>query len=244
MRSLFLFALLAIITLSCIGSEAVGGCYVDLNTIYTGDARELIAQIPDASIDLIFTDPPYLKEFLPLYHWLAKEAERVLKPTGFLLCYVGNVWKAEIYRYLLNTNLDYFWDFIAMHSGMGTMVWSKRVIARHKSILAFRKSDLAMPRTNVLGVWTGTGGDKRFHRWGQDESTARYFIDCFTRPGDIVLDPFIGGGTTGSVCKVLDRRWIGYEIDPQQAAIARLRIDTTQMPLFPESMMQAEMFNA
>lgn len=53
--------------------------------IYTGDARELAKAIPDGSIDLIFTDPPYPREFLPLYGWLAETAAQVLKPDGFML---------------------------------------------------------------------------------------------------------------------------------------------------------------
>ena len=52
--------------------------------VYTGDARHLALDIPDGSIDLIFTDPPYSKKYLPLYGWLAFMAERILKPGGFL----------------------------------------------------------------------------------------------------------------------------------------------------------------
>ena len=58
------------------------------NGIYTGDARELAKEIPDESVDLIFTDPPYKKQFQYLYEWLPGEAARVLKQDGFVLCYV------------------------------------------------------------------------------------------------------------------------------------------------------------
>jgi DNA modification methylase len=49
--------------------------------------------------------------------------------------------------------------------------------------------------------------------------------------GDIVLDPFCGGGTTAAICKMLDRRCISFEIDPQTADIARARVVNQQMPL-------------
>ena len=49
----------------------------ELDRIITGDARELAKAIPDESVDLIFTDPPYPREFLPLYGWLAETAARV-----------------------------------------------------------------------------------------------------------------------------------------------------------------------
>lgn len=208
------------------------------NAIVTGDARELAKALPDASVDLIFTDPPYLRDFLPLYGWLATEAARVLKPGGFVLAYAGNVWKAEIMRYFADVpGLTYFWDFVAMHSGMGAIVWNRRVVARHKSILSFVKGE-GRPRCNVLGVWTGSGADKRYHTWGQDESTARYYIDCFSAVGDIVLDPFCGGGTTPAMARLLDRQYLAFELDPAMAEKARVRLATVQPLLFPPELGQ------
>ncbi len=202
-----------------------------MNEIITGDARELSHAIPDNSIDLIFTDPPYHKQYLHLYEWLAVEASRVLKPGGFLLTYAGNVHKYDVMHYLVHGQLTYFWDYITVHSGMGTMVWNRKTVARHKSILAFVKGE-GKPRTAVLGLWTGTGSDKRYHTWGQDESTARYYIDCFSSSGDLIWEPFAGGGTTLVACKVLGRNFIAYEICPEAAEIARKRLEITQ-PLLP-----------
>jgi hypothetical protein len=162
-----------------------------LNQIVLGDCRTLSLAIPNESIDCIFTDPPYEKKFLPLYTWLAKEAARILKPYGFLLTYAGSAWKYEV-MLSLGERLTYFWDYIALDAGAGTIVWNRKTLARHKSILAFVKGE-GKPRCNTLGVWTGTGADKKYHVWGQDESTARYYIDCFTQPGAIVYDPFCGG---------------------------------------------------
>jgi ubiquinone/menaquinone biosynthesis C-methylase UbiE len=58
-----------------------------LNTIVTGDARELAQTIPDESVDLIFTDPVY--DRMDDYRWLAETAARVLKPDTWLLAYYG-----------------------------------------------------------------------------------------------------------------------------------------------------------
>jgi hypothetical protein len=111
-----------------------------LNQIVLGDCRDLIKSIPDASIDLIFTDPPYPREFLPLYGWLAKEAERVLKPGGFLLAYAGGMYKHDVMMHL-GKHLTYFWDYLAIDSGPGTPVWPRRTVAHHKSILAYVKGE-------------------------------------------------------------------------------------------------------
>ena len=148
--------------------------------VYLGDCRELAKDIiQDESIDLIFTDPPYPKGFHPLYKWLAGEAERVLKPNGFLISFVGPYWKDVIMGYFEN-HLQYFYDFILKHNGNTSMLWPRKIISGYKSILCYHKKGVKpLPNTNVLGIWDGTGGDKRYHKWGQDETTSRYYIDCF-----------------------------------------------------------------
>ena len=212
----------------------------ELNQIYTGDARELSKSIPDASIDLIFTDPPYPKEYLPLYDWLGQEAARVLKPDGFLIAYAGTYWKPEVIN-RLGASMDYFFDFILVGSGNGPMLWQRRIISGHKSILCYcKRGSTALPRCNVLSRFVGTGQDKRYHAWGQDEGSARYYIDCVSKVGDVVLDPFVGGGTTLAMCKVLDQPYIGFEIDPAVADIARARVTQQQMPLIDVNYIQLE----
>jgi DNA modification methylase len=192
---------------------------------YCGDARILSSQIiTDNSVDLIFTDPPYPKEYHYCYEWLAKEAERVLKPAGFMIAYAGPYWKDKVME-MLGRRLDYFYDFILVHKGNTSMLWPRKIISGYKSILCYTKrGEKPLPNTNVLGQWDGTGGDKIFHSWGQEETTVRYYIECFSKPNDIVVDYFLGGGTTASVCKRLDRQFIGFEINPDTCEIARNRV--------------------
>ncbi len=211
-----------------------------LNQISVGDCRELSKAIPDGSIDLVFTDPPYQRKYLHLYDWLAKESARVLNDKGFLLTYVGTYWKDDVMKRVAH-ELDYYFDFILLNGGNSPIMWHRKVISRHKSIIAYRKKDTeAHPKTNVLSFWVGGGEDKRFHTWGQDESSARYYIDCFSKRGNVVFDPFCGGGTTPAICKMLDRQFISFEIDQDAAHIARERLSITQMmmrDLIPQSVM-------
>ena len=194
--------------------------------IFLGDSRELSTKmVLESSVDLIYTDPPYSKKYLYLYEWLAKESARVLKPNGFLIVYAGPYWKDAVMAYL-NDYLQYFYDFILVHKGNTFILWPRRVISGYKSILCYhQQSRNPLPRTNVLGQWDGTGGDKRFHMWGQDENTARYYIDCFSKEGDLVVDYFVGGGTTAVVCKKLNRNFVGMENDKETYNIAKERID-------------------
>ena len=208
-----------------------------LNTVTTGDARLLSTQIPDESIDLIFTDPPYIKKDIYLYGWLSEEGDRVLKPDGFLMAYVGTHWKFEAMQ-LLSSHLTYYWDCVEIHRHNKPFMWATGAHASYKSILVFAKHRGHKPRKQFFDAWTGSGEDKRYHLWGQNESTARYYIDCFSRSGDTIWEPFCGGGTIPVVCTVLRRNFIGFEIDPATADIARKRLETVQPLLMPEEMTQ------
>jgi DNA modification methylase len=210
------------------------------NEIITGDARELAKSIPDNSVDLIFTDPPYPKEFLPLYGWLAQEAARVLKPGGFLLTYVGAMRKYEV-MLLLGKHLSFFSDYVSLEFGHVSMVHPRKLACMHKSILAFSKGN-GMPRKYVYSVWKSTIEDKRYHSWGQNVSTASYYINCFSKPGDTVWEPFAGGGTTCYACKQLERDFIAFEIDAATAEIAQQRLATVQPLLMPEEVQYLDLW--
>jgi len=68
------------------------------------------------------------------------------------------------------------------------------------------------------------GMEKQDHDWQQAEAEAAYWIAQLCPPDGIVCDPFFGSGTTGRAAEKLDRQWIGFEIDPETAAMASARI--------------------
>lgn len=199
-----------------------------LNSVIHCDAFVAAGNIPDESIDLIFTDPPYLKKYLPLYKHIFEQSARILKRDGFLLIYVGGYWKDEIMAYA-RENMQYFWDYIVWEPNNSPVSWQRKTICRNKSIIAYTRkdSDGALPSTQVLSVWLGGGEDKRYHVWGQDESQARYYIDCFSSAGDVVLDFCSGGGTTLVVSKMLGRNFLGFEKEAEFVDVANARIDET-----------------
>jgi DNA modification methylase len=198
--------------------------------LYQGDSRKIAKNlIAPASVDLIFTDPPYAKKYHYLYQWLAREAKRVLKPSGFLITYAGPYWKQKVMM-TLNRHLDYFYDFVLIHQDT-SILWPRKIVSGYKSLLCYQlKGSKALPRMNVLGKFTGSAQDKRFHAWGQSELEARYYIDVFTHEGDLVVDYFLGGGTTSMVCKRINRKFIGIEQDSETFAVARDRLDNAVGP--------------
>jgi len=211
-------------------------------------AQAMIERLPlsDESVDMVFTDPPYSKEYLSCYSWLFSEGSRILKPNGFMFVYAGEIWIDRIFSFLKSSELTYFWRFTHLAlNGEVPFVWARSVVAHAKSIIACCKSSngvLPKPRVGgVHGVYTGRK-DKRFHHWGQDVDTARYYIDCFSGLSDLICDPFLGGGTTAVACELIRRRWIGFDVDPGALVLSTTRLADPEfrptwnlrLPLFEE----------
>lgn len=195
-----------------------------------GLAQATIQHLPisDDSVDLIFTDPPYMRKFLECYGWLANEAARVLRPGGFVLAMCGGYYLNQIFK-MFDAHLTYHWKLELMMDN-SSVLWPRKVIARSKSILAYSKGP-SNPRCNILGAIHGGGMDKSFHAWGQDVNSARYYIDCFSKPGDLILDPFLGGGTTAVACELINRRWIGFDVDLGALETSRSRLSDAEIPI-------------
>ena len=75
---------------------------------------------------------------------------------------------------------------------------------------------------------------QKLHSTQKPEALLHRVILASSKPGDLVVDPFFGSGTTGAVAKRLRRRWLGFERDPRYAAIAQERIAKVQ-PADPEA---------
>jgi len=182
------------------------------------------AEVPDESVDAIITDPPYPKEFVPLFNDLGALAARVLKPGGSLIALVGQSYLPQ-YMELLSRHLDYHWTIGAhMPGGQAVQLWAKEVNTFWKPALWFTKG----PRE---GQWQSdfirtdvNSNDKAHHHWGQSEQLTLGLVERGSLRGDVVLDPFMGGGTTGVVCQQAGRKFIGVEVDDEIATKAIQRI--------------------
>ena len=182
----------------------------------------LAADIAPDSVDCIVTDPPYPEEFLPCYGKLAELAARVLKPGGSLLAMAGHMYLPRVMAELEREGLAYHWTLAYMVPGQSARVWVRRVMQEWKPVLWFVKGEYAGP--TVGDAVKSEVRDKGHHHWGQSESGMAALVEKFTRPGDVVLDPFLGGGTTGIAALKLDRRFVGVDVDAECIVTTKARI--------------------
>lgn len=193
--------------------------------ILCGDFRE--AEIEPASIDVILTDPPYPYEFIHLYAALAERAAIWLKDDGVLLCMAGQSYLPEILS-SMGAYLKYNWMLAYLTpGGQSPQIWDRQVNTFWKPVLCFVKGKYARNWLGDVVKSAVNDNDKRFHEWGQSESGMANLIERFTYPGDIVLDPMMGAGTTGVAAVRHLRRFIGIDLDPDTVAVATGRLEAT-----------------
>lgn len=199
-----------------------------LNSIVTGDARELAAGIPDESVDLIFTDPPYPRQYEQVYWDMGQYAPRVLKPGGSLITLCGHYQVPTVIKAL--ETLDYRWIGWLRHTSMKSL-FGRKIVCGGKPLLWFTKGK----PIDFYGFWWDTikppAPEKDVHEWQQPAYWAIPSIEKLCPLGGVVLEPFAGGGTVPAVCKILGRSYIAFEIDPATAELARQRVANTQPPL-------------
>ena len=195
-----------------------------------GDFRRRLDDLPDDSVDLIFTDPPYHKKHLALFYDLATLAGRVLRPGGSLICYAGVHGLPRILPAMeeASPDLRFWWQLCLRHSASFSRQHGWRVHVHYKPMLWFVKGIYRGPyMVDVIeSKWLG----KNWHGWEQSEAEAAHCIERLSPDNGLVLDPMCGSGTTLVTAKRLGRRWLGVDVDRQAAKISQARLRSINIP--------------
>lgn len=182
--------------------------------------------LESSSVDAVITDPPYGKEHIHLIKPLAALSNFILKPCGSLFVMIGQSYLPTVYEILSSEQgLIYNWTLAYLTpGGQSPQLWDRKVNSFWKPILWFVKGE-------YKGKWLGdvvksdvNDNDKDFHKWGQSESGMADLIRRCSEVGDIILDPFMGAGTTGKVALDLERSFIGIDNSVDAVNIAKQRL--------------------
>jgi ParB-like chromosome segregation protein Spo0J len=180
-------------------------------------------ELEPESVDWVVTDPPYPAEFLSCFSDLGRVAAHVLKPGGGALVMSGQAHLPHVIRHL-DEHLHYQWTLAYRLEGDSSRLFGVKVFNRWKPVLLYRKGKQAGEWFDDMVASDVNDNDKEHHHWGQSVSGMRDLMKRFVRPGDVVLDPFLGGGTTAVVALELGATVIGYDIDVNAITATKARI--------------------
>jgi hypothetical protein len=192
--------------------------------VLIGRFQDVASEIADESVDLIFTDPPYDRDSVPLYSDLADVAARVLVPGGSLITYLGMLHLPDVVA-RLSEKLHYLWPIAIIHTGPSLRMVQFGIANKWKPLLWFVKGTNRYDVNHWVDDLITSKPEKESHDWQQGIIEASYYIEHLSDPGGLVFDPFCGSGTTAVAAKQLGRRWVTCETDADSAAIARKRIN-------------------
>ena len=257
-------------------SDGLGAAKLPLDKIIVGDCIEEMGRLPEASVDLIFADPPYNLQIsnellrpnnsrvdgvaedwdkfasFAAYDeftrgWITA-CRRLLKPDGAIwvigsyhnIFRVGSLMQ-DIGYWILN---DVIWRktnpmpnfrgrrFTNAHE---TLIWAakgpKSRYAFNYDAMKALNDELQMRSDWLFPICSGPErlkdeGGRKTHPTQKPEALLHRVLLASTQRGDVVLDPFLGSGTTAAVAKRLGRRFIGIERDEVYAEAARARLET------------------
>ena len=194
--------------------------------LYNCDFRKVGRKIQNDSVDIVLTDPPYGREYLPLWDDLGAFAARVLKPGSLLVSYSGKAYLGHAII-ALSKHLTYVWCLAVVHNHRTSRNHDKRVIDSWKPLLVFGKGTSRF-RETVWDVFQGTGTSKEHHDWQQGLDEAVHYLDALVPAGSLVVDPCLGSGTSGVAAKRCGMKFAGCEIDPETFQQAKGRIAQEQ----------------
>ena len=192
-----------------------------LGKVVRCDIKDALQHVQEGSVDLVLTDPPYGPDYLHLWDELGKFAEKVLKPGGKLFTYTGKAYLPQVLTHLSNY-LEYVWTYAVYHD-IQRRYYPLHIFEGWRPIVVFAKPPYK------AGGWscdllTMGKKSKEWHDWGQPVEESEEIIEKQTEPGDIVVDPFVGGGTVVIAAYKLGRQYIGLDIDEKAVRTTILRL--------------------
>ena len=211
-----------------------------INQVHCADCLEFMKEIPDKSVDLVLTDPPYgtktnqrgdsfmIGEFSNILPLVLPEIYRVLKPNGAFYCFTSwtqmSEWLLRFQQYFKLQNL---------------LIWDKK---RHSGCYSPSSWQFTWE-----GIFFGIKGKRKIRKYQKDVliseekgkriamqkpvDIVKKLIEASSDEGMVILDPFIGSGTTAVACKRLKRNFIGIDISKKYCELARQRIKNQPEPL-------------
>ena len=201
----------------------------DLGTLYHDDCIRVIPFI--GKVDLVLTDPPYginenneknlsrgglakPKDY-GSYDW---DSNKIHPVYIYLLKYISKnqiVFGGNYYGSMLGDTNCY-------------IVWNKENASNHFADCELAWTSFKTAVRKIDWLWMGMiklGNEKRYHPTQKPTGLFVQIIEKYSGRDDIILDPFMGSGTTALACEKTNRRWIGIEKEEKYCEIIQRRLE-------------------
>lgn len=232
--------------------------------LYNGDCLEVLRGLPDACVDLVVTDPPYLQAVCGAGIFkdrtvysdiksisngydpeILNELDRVMKSANIYVFCSKNEIPMYLDYYVKGKGCNY--DLLTWHKSNPVPACNNTYLSDTEYLLFFRAPGVPVygtPETKAK-YWVTTTNKADKDRYGHPTIKPQFIIETLITNSSIrggcVLDPFMGSGTTGAACKATGRDFIGIELDPQWFEVAERRINE-QGENVPEIAEQLKLF--
>lgn len=214
-----------------------------LGKLYCGDCLEIMKELGDKSVDLVLTDPPYGtgrdKQSMGRGGGIAKHINYGVYNWDDIIPQKETF--KEMFRVSKNQIIfggNYFVEYLK--NSPCWIVWDK-----DNGLTDFADCELAWTSFNsavrrLKYRWSGMlqenmkDKEKRYHPTQKPIALMKWILQKYSNENDIILDPFLGSGTTAVAYEMLNRKWIGIEISEEYCAIAKTRIkaEADQLKLY------------
>jgi len=210
-----------------------------VNKVIHGDCLEVMKEMPDECIDCIITDPPYGIEYYSNRYVSGNPHDKIIGDKSFLLP-IDELWRllkpsGAIFSFyshkkpLLDTRLKNVIIWVKNNWTAGDLYGD---FGNQYECIGFLPKDNFKLRNKkrYSNVWFFDRVPPKFHPTQKPIGLISRIIECGSREGDIILDPFLGSGTTAVACKRLGRKFIGIEINQEYCKIAEERLAQEVLP--------------
>ena len=198
--------------------------------LYHSGIEDLYNHVDFGSVDIILTDPPYPREFLPCWSSLAKFADYALRDGGILAAMSGTIFLPQIFAMLeKQETLTYRW-VISLLLSQTTHVFDRKVKKAFKVVFLYTKGkehskrwihdSIINPRLSNAELKFA----KKDHIWGQEQNMMNEIARRLCEPGDVVCDPFLGAGSSGISALRLGCEFIGGDIESECIEISERKL--------------------
>lgn len=203
-----------------------------------GDCLDLLKTLADGSVGCVITDPPFGVNFQShrrkeKYDFIANDDS-----LDFLPLLMGELWRvlrqdSHIYMFSTFKTIDVFKvEFEKYFELKNVIIWNKGNFGtgnyyrfKYEMVLFGQKGNRPLKSHSFADVIDCDGTGNLYHPTQKPVDLLKVFVENSTDVDDVVLDPFMGSGSTGVACRRLGRSFIGFELNSDYFNIARERIE-------------------